>query len=166
MPAVDGIALAMTGETASGDAWRQVSEGDTTTILLADGLGHGDNAAAAANAAVRELVTGLDPERLLARLHGALRPTRGAAAAIAQFNRSTGALRYAGIGNIAGVIVDGGGLALARLDARHPWARDAPGARRSTTSCRPAACSSCTPTACAAAGTSRPIPASAAATRW
>src|SRR6185312_14025495 len=104
IPKVDGIALAMTGESTSGDAWGQVSDGETTTILLADGLGHGDAAAVAAHAAVRELTPGLDPERLLMRMHGALRPTRGAAAAIAQWNRSTGHVRYTGTGNIAGVI--------------------------------------------------------------
>ena len=38
-------------------------------------------------------------------MHGALRPTRGAAAAIARWNRRTGALQYAGIGNIAATIV-------------------------------------------------------------
>jgi anti-sigma regulatory factor (Ser/Thr protein kinase) len=107
-PAVDGIALAMAGEEHSGDAWGCVADEEHTTILLADGLGHGDDAAAAANGAVRELTTGLDATALLARMHGALRPTRGAAAAIARWNRRTGALQYAGIGNIAATIaVDG-----------------------------------------------------------
>ena len=57
-PDVDGLALAMDGETACGDAWTQVRDGDVVTILLADGLGHGDDAAAAANAAVREMRAG------------------------------------------------------------------------------------------------------------
>ena len=43
------------------------------TILLADGLGHGADAALAANTAVRELRAGLDPAFLLERIHGALR---------------------------------------------------------------------------------------------
>lgn len=106
--AVDGIALAMAGETASGDAWGHVIEGDQVTILVMDGLGHGDAAAAAANAAVRELRTGLDPAALLLRIHGALRSTRGAAGAAAYWNRRTGALQYAGIGNIAASIAVGG----------------------------------------------------------
>jgi hypothetical protein len=104
-PAVDGLALAMAGEEASGDHWSVVSDDDFTTILLVDGLGHGDNAATAANAAVRELATGLDATALLTRMHGALRPTRGAAAAIARWNRHTGVLQYAGIGNIAATIL-------------------------------------------------------------
>ena len=107
-PAVDGLALAMAGETASGDNWATVSDEAFTTILLVDGLGHGDNAATAANAAVRELRTGLDATALLTRMHGALASTRGAAAAIARWDRRTGTLQYAGIGNIAATIVSGG----------------------------------------------------------
>jgi anti-sigma regulatory factor (Ser/Thr protein kinase) len=107
VPKVDGLALAMAGETACGDAWGQVTQGELTTVLLADGLGHGDDAALAANLAVRELLPGLDPARMLERLHGTLQPTRGAAAAIARFNRRTGALSFAGIGNISAAIVEG-----------------------------------------------------------
>jgi Stage II sporulation protein E (SpoIIE) len=106
-PAVDGLALAMAGETACGDAWTQVREGDLVTILLADGLGHGPDAALAAHAAVREVRTGLTAEALVQRMHAALQPTRGAAAAVARLNLRTGALDFAGIGNIAATIVDG-----------------------------------------------------------
>ncbi|RKQ87202.1 anti-sigma regulatory factor (Ser/Thr protein kinase) [Solirubrobacter pauli] len=107
-PPVDGIALAMEGETSCGDAWGHVVDGEQVTILLMDGLGHGDDAATAANAAVRELRPGLDPNGLLMRIHGALRATRGAAGAVAYWNRRTGALQYAGIGNIAASIVVAG----------------------------------------------------------
>ncbi|MBE2315569.1 ATP-binding protein [Solirubrobacter sp. CPCC 204708] len=105
VPPLDGLALAMAGESASGDAWGSVTDGEFTTILLADGLGHGDAAAAAANTAVRELSPGLDATAALTRIHGALLPTRGAAGAVARWNRRTGALQYAGIGNIAATIV-------------------------------------------------------------
>ena len=107
-PRVDGLALAMAGETACGDAWGTASDGDFTTVLLADGLGHGDDAAAAANAAVRELTPGLDAVAALTRIHENLRSTRGAAGAVARWNRRTGALQYAGIGNISGSIVAAG----------------------------------------------------------
>jgi anti-sigma regulatory factor (Ser/Thr protein kinase) len=105
-PRIDGLALAMKGEEASGDAWSVVHDGAWATILLVDGLGHGVEAARAAAAAVRELRPGVPPEALLERMHDALRPTRGAAAAIARLNRATGTLRFAGIGNIAARIVD------------------------------------------------------------
>ena len=106
-PTVDGIALAMEGETASGDAWAQARDGAMLTVLLADGLGHGENAATAANLALRELRPGVDPAFLLERIHGALRVTRGAAAAIARIDLTGGRVEYAGIGNIAGTIVEG-----------------------------------------------------------
>jgi anti-sigma regulatory factor (Ser/Thr protein kinase) len=107
IPSVDGLALALAGESASGDAWDCVYEQDVVTILLADGLGHGGDAAHAATAAVRELRIGLDPAALLQVVHGALRATRGAAAAIARLHLRTGALEFAGIGNVAATIVDG-----------------------------------------------------------
>ena len=104
---VDGLALAMAGESASGDAWTCARDGALVTILLADGLGHGDDAAAAANTALRELRTGAEPTHLLERIHAVLRVTRGAAAAIARVDLAGGRVDYAGIGNIAGTIVDG-----------------------------------------------------------
>jgi anti-sigma regulatory factor (Ser/Thr protein kinase) len=107
IPSVDGLALPMAGETACGDAWGEVTQGEFTTVLLADGLGHGDDAALAANSAVRGLLPGLTPATMLERLHGVLQPTRGAAAAIARLNRRTGALAFAGIGNISAAIVEG-----------------------------------------------------------
>jgi anti-sigma regulatory factor (Ser/Thr protein kinase) len=106
-PAVDGIVLAKPGETASGDAWGSLEDRGVVTVLLADGLGHGDEAARASAAAVRELRPALDPVALLERVHRALKPTRGAAGAVARFDRRTGALEYAGAGNIAATIVNG-----------------------------------------------------------
>lgn len=106
-PPVDGLALALAGEDASGDAWAHVIDGSTATVVLLDGLGHGLDAAHAAGTAIRELRPGLAPEELLERMHGALRPTRGAAAAVARLDLRTGALRFAGIGNIAAMAVSG-----------------------------------------------------------
>jgi anti-sigma regulatory factor (Ser/Thr protein kinase) len=107
-PDVDGVALAMKGEEVSGDAWHHVRDGRFVTVLLADGLGHGVEAARASDAAVRELRPDLAPEALLERMHDALRPTRGAAAAVARVDTASGALRFAGIGNISAHIADGG----------------------------------------------------------
>ncbi len=105
--AVDGLALALAGEEANGDAWSHVRAGDLLTVMLADGLGHGPQAAEASNAATRVLRTGAAPAELLERMHGALRPTRGAAIAIAQINLATGRLRFAGLGNVSGSLVSG-----------------------------------------------------------
>jgi hypothetical protein len=73
---------------------------------VADGLGHGLLASDASSAAVRvaqQQVTEGGP-RLLDRIHGALRPTRGAAVAVAELEHGRGILRYTGIGNIGGSI--------------------------------------------------------------
>jgi len=107
-PPVDGIVLAMRGEQASGDAWRQIRDGRYLTIVLADGLGHGVDAARASRAATSELAPNATPDTLLERMHGALRATRGAAAAVARVDLATGALRFAGVGNISASIVSGG----------------------------------------------------------
>lgn len=54
-PVVDGLALALAGEPASGDAWSHMLGGTFATVLLVDGLGHGPEAARAAATAVGEL---------------------------------------------------------------------------------------------------------------
>jgi len=105
-PLVDGLALALGGDEASGDAWASVTEGAATTVLLVDGLGHGLEASRAAAAAIAELRAGIAPEALLDRMHGAMRATRGAAAAIARIEPG-GRLRFAGVGNISAAIVHG-----------------------------------------------------------
>lgn len=107
-PDVDGLVVAMKGEAVSGDAWGQARAGSTVTVLLADGLGHGSEAARAAAAAVRELRADQAPEEQMERMHAALRSTRGAAAAIARLDVDTGALRFAGIGNITATVIAGG----------------------------------------------------------
>ena len=99
------------GETECGDTWRVVRRHDgVTAILVADGLGHGPAAAEAANAAA--LVFDADPfvdlKRLFEKAHVHLRGTRGAAVAAAHIDPVRRTLRYAGIGNIAGTLVDGG----------------------------------------------------------
>ena len=82
---------------------------DRCLLLVADGLGHGPDAATAANEAVRVLDSNpsLEPARLLEFVHLALRPTRGAAVAVAEIiSTSAGRqVKFAGIGNIAGSVV-------------------------------------------------------------
>jgi hypothetical protein len=71
---------------------------------LVDGLGHGPDAADAAEAAT----CAFDAEPFAAlsaffeRANNAMRGTRGGAAAAAQINAGRRSLKYAGIGNIAG----------------------------------------------------------------
>ena len=71
-------------------------------MLVVDGLGHGPGAATAAQTALRvaEQDAALDPVALLESVHGALRPTRGAAAAVATVAPQAAKGVFAGIGNI------------------------------------------------------------------
>jgi len=102
---VGAVCLPKPGEEACGDAWAVEWRGDHCVILVADGLGHGADAAAAAMAAVNALRTHpqLAPAALIEFAHGALRSTRGAALAVADLDLAR-EVRYAGIGNIAGVL--------------------------------------------------------------
>ncbi|HET9096918.1 MAG TPA: SpoIIE family protein phosphatase [Candidatus Baltobacteraceae bacterium] len=109
-PAAAGFTRAMTGETACGDAWASHVQDGRVTVLLADGLGHGELAAAASREAVRTFLSGTletDLTLTLQRLNAALRSTRGAAAAIVSADRAGETLTFAGIGNVAVWIDDG-----------------------------------------------------------
>ncbi|MGW0475913.1 SpoIIE family protein phosphatase [Streptomyces coeruleorubidus] len=97
-----GVNIPYGGAEYSGDAWAWVRSGDRLTLMLADGLGHGPEAARASSAAVTALHrwAHLSPAESLQRLHDALKGTRGAAVALAQLDVRAGRLRFAGIGNV------------------------------------------------------------------
>lgn len=102
------VCVPMPGEHVSGDAVAMRIKDGKGTFMVADGLGHGPGASQASSGASKMfLETDGDPRELLDLLHGALRSTRGAAVAIASLDSEAGTLAYAGIGNIAGAIVDG-----------------------------------------------------------
>jgi len=105
-----GINVPYPGEEVSGDAWSVSATGGRHLVLVCDGLGHGV-AAAAASAVARETFhrhLAASPEDMLERIHEALRPTRGAAVAVAEIDRRRREVRFAGIGNIMGTIVADG----------------------------------------------------------
>lgn len=93
----------------SGDAWVWVRSGDRHTLMLADGLGHGPEAARASTAAVEAVLRRphLAPAEALRRLHEELGATRGAAVVVAQLDTRTGRLRFAGVGNIGARLREG-----------------------------------------------------------
>lgn len=108
---IGGINIAKPTETESGDAWTATMGRDVVTISVVDGLGHGPAAAIAASAAIRVFREGEtnELERLLQDAHAALRPTRGAAAGIARIFAAQGRMEFAGVGNIAGAVIDDSG---------------------------------------------------------
>jgi anti-sigma regulatory factor (Ser/Thr protein kinase) len=108
--AIGGISVSKPGEDLCGDTWAALRDADRVRVFLADGLGHGLLAAEAASRA-REVFLArprLDPADLVGLMHDALRPTRGAAAAVADIDRGREAVRFAGVGNVAGSILAGG----------------------------------------------------------
>jgi serine phosphatase RsbU (regulator of sigma subunit) len=100
----------MRGELECGDGWSVVREGPRYALLVVDGLGHGTAAAAAAAAAIAAFgaTPFTEPEQAMRELHRHLNGTRGAAAACAVLDAEKSQLRYAGVGNIAGVMVAAG----------------------------------------------------------
>ena len=109
-PRWGAVCLPIAGETACGDAWGVAPGRQRFVLMLADGLGHGPEAAKASSAAVAALAQRPDlaPADMVEACHQALRPTRGAALAVALLDTSTGQLRFAGVGNIGACVIDQG----------------------------------------------------------
>ncbi len=109
-PAIGGVCVPMRGEQECGDAWTIVGFPNLMRVLVADGLGHGPSAAEASKEAVRvfEAHPSLAPLESMEAIHGALRKTRGAAAAIADLGLDSGRIAFVGVGNIAGVFLSNG----------------------------------------------------------
>ena len=101
------VCLPRSGETECGDAWALGRNGDRVILIVADGLGHGPDAATASREAIRVFWKSLSlpPADILAELHAALRSTRGVAVAVAALDPRLKEIRYAGVGNIAASIV-------------------------------------------------------------
>ena len=108
---IGAVSEPKSGETVCGDAaaWRFLPGGGLA-LLVADGLGHGPEASRAAGSAVESLHA--NPERsavaLLDFAHGRLRSTRGAAVAVVRHLPGADEVGFAGVGNIAACIHDGG----------------------------------------------------------
>jgi anti-sigma regulatory factor (Ser/Thr protein kinase) len=101
------VSVATFGEDVCGDAWTIDHNGATTTLFLADGLGHGPSAAEAAVEAVRlfQRFRGHQVSTLLDYIHGGLRSTRGAAVSMARYDPTLRQVTFGGIGNVAGVLI-------------------------------------------------------------
>jgi len=91
------------GEEVCGDQWGVQTSGEHKTLLLADGLGHGPDAAKAAHSAIATLERHPDlaPGDLIEVVHLALRSTRGAAVAAARLDPERRTVTFAGLGNIS-----------------------------------------------------------------
>lgn len=106
---VGAVALCAPGESVCGDGWAACVAGSRAAVMLADGLGHGPEAAkaAAAATAVFERDPFADPRAILDEAHRELRTTRGAAVTLVQADAAEGTIRSAGAGNVIARIVGG-----------------------------------------------------------
>ena len=99
-------AQALPGEAISGD--RHVMQAFPSGALVAviDGLGHGEEAATAAEIAVATLIGHAHESviALLNRCHEQLRASRGAVMSMASFNAVEGTLTWSGVGNVEGML--------------------------------------------------------------
>jgi negative regulator of sigma-B (phosphoserine phosphatase) len=103
-----GIAcLTMPGQSQSGD--RHLIQPYINGLLVAavDGLGHGEQAAAAADLAVTTLINHAHESviALVKRCHDVLRKTRGVVMSLASFNELDWTLTWMGIGNVEGLVL-------------------------------------------------------------
>jgi anti-sigma regulatory factor (Ser/Thr protein kinase) len=94
------------GETACGDGWVLLESPERVVAFVGDGLGHGPEAAAAVQTAIAtvEKHPNLDAGEIMEAVHAALRPTRGAAGALAVIDTQGGQCDYCGVGNISAAI--------------------------------------------------------------
>ena len=99
------ISVPMQGETICGDAWQVSSDGESTSVIVVDGLGHGILAAEAAQEGIRAFLANpfAPPRDLMFSASNAMSKTRGGAAACALIRGTS--LDYAGVGNISGALV-------------------------------------------------------------
>lgn len=103
---IGAVCVAKPGENECGDVWSLEAGPGRVRIVVADGLGHGQPAREAALTAVRAtLERPPGAGRALEEAHLASRSTRGAAVAVAEMDFGAGEVRYAGFGNIAGMLL-------------------------------------------------------------
>jgi anti-sigma regulatory factor (Ser/Thr protein kinase) len=98
------------GESVCGDGLSFYGQGQRYICIAVDGLGHGVGAADATDIAMRVFEQSQDksPERIVQRLHLALRASRGAVVAVAEIDLDRRKIRYCGVGNISGSILAAG----------------------------------------------------------
>jgi negative regulator of sigma-B (phosphoserine phosphatase) len=101
---------ALPGEWRSGDRAVLVAYDGGALVAAIDGLGHGVEAAEAADLAASVLVQqpAEDPRRLIEACHQALTRSRGVVMTLAWFDLAEGHLRWTGVGNVEGRLVHAG----------------------------------------------------------
>ena len=121
----------------SGDQYLVRVTPNGVLVVVADGVGHGREAARAARTAIA-LMADAEGDGVIGavrRCHEGLRPTRGAALSLAWFGGARGDVTWIGIGSVAGVLVrtsDGAGRQEALLLRGGVLGRNLPALRAET----------------------------------
>lgn len=99
--------LPLAGERECGDQYVVETFDQGGMVALIDALGHGPEAARAADAAAQALAGNPreDPVTLMQRCHAALRGTRGAAISIGVVDAIRRTLTWVGVGNVEGTLI-------------------------------------------------------------
>lgn len=123
-------------EQESGDAFVVLERPEGPLVAVIDGLGHGPEAARAAETAVAALRSRQDQpvDKLVSHCSDAMRSTRGAVMALAAFDDALATITWIGVGNISALlaepqasagmalreVVQRGGVVGGSLPALHP----------------------------------------------
>jgi hypothetical protein len=94
----------LSGQSVSGDLHLVKPFGHRVLVTVIDGVGHGDEAAAAARAAV-DVLGGYAGESIISlveRCHAALRHTRGVVLTVAKLNTRENTMTWLGVGSVEG----------------------------------------------------------------
>jgi phosphoserine phosphatase RsbX len=104
-----GVALqAQPGQVECGDAWIIEPIDDGFLVAVIDGLGHGAEAAVAAQRAVETIQSSASqpPEMIVSVCHQALLRSRGAAISMARIDTAGESLTWVGVGNVEGLVLN------------------------------------------------------------
>jgi phosphoserine phosphatase RsbX len=95
------------GEQESGDRYLVQVESRTTLVAVIDGVGHGPEAAAAAEAALRAVSANFGGSLVetMHECHAALQKTRGAVVSLASFNGRENRMDWLSVGNVESVLI-------------------------------------------------------------
>lgn len=106
---VAGISIAKSGEKLCGDGYYidYSAAQQRYRILILDGLGHGPEAYAAAQSAIKEYlkIESKEQGEVLRQIHEGIKKTRGAVAMALRFDFKEQAISFCGVGNISGRLV-------------------------------------------------------------
>ena len=104
---VAGVAEPYPGLHVCGEAWSHREHGERSTLMVCDGLGHGEGAQTASRTVIAAFEAHAEAPlaTILDRAHTAAKHTRGAAATVVRVDRAAREATIAGVGNVSAWIV-------------------------------------------------------------